>query len=383
MRPLKIAIVAGEESGDQLGAELISGIRRLHSGDIKFFGVGGDRMTALGLESVFPLTEVAVMGLTAVVARLPKIIRLAYRLIDRIVAFAPDVLVIIDSPDFTHPVAKRVRKKIPELPIVDYVSPSVWAWRSGRAKKMTAYVDHVLGILPFEPEAYKRLAGPKCTYVGHPLVEKISNIKFELQDHTPISDVPRLLLMPGSRSGEVNRLLPVFGDTVNRLIEHIPELAIDIPAVPHQRARIEELVAGWQIEPHIVCGETEKFKAFAKAEVALVASGTATLELALWGIPMSVGYKLDPIAKNLKWLAKVESIVLPNLVLGKNVVPEFIDKDCNPDALLQSLLPLFEGGPDRLAQITEFLRLQELCSVAPNTPSKLSAQLVLDAIPAW
>lgn len=382
MRPLKIAIVAGEESGDQLGAELMSGIRQMHSGDIEFFGVGGDRMTALGLESVFPLTEVAVMGLTAVLGRLPKIIRLAYRLIDRLVGFAPDVLVIIDSPDFTHPVAKRVRKKMPNLPVVDYVSPSVWAWRPGRAKKMTAYVDHVLGILPFEPEAYKKLHGPKCTYVGHPLVEKISRIKFELQDSAPLSDVPRLLLMPGSRSSEVKRLLPVFGETVQKLIEHIPQLAVDIPAVPHQRAHIEELVTNWQVKPTIVGGETEKFEAFARAEVALVASGTATLELALWGIPMSVGYKLDPIAKNLKWLANVESIVLPNLVLGENVVPEFIDKDCNADALLQSLLPLFEGGPDRLAQITKFLRLQELCSVAPNTPSRLSAQLVLDAIPS-
>ncbi|MEP0520829.1 MAG: lipid-A-disaccharide synthase [Hyphomicrobiales bacterium] len=382
MRPLKIAIVAGEESGDQLGAELISGIQQLHTGEIEFFGVGGERMTALGLKSVFPLKEVAVMGLTAVVARLPKIIRLAYRLIDRIVEFTPDVLVIVDSPDFTHPVAKRVRKKMPELPVVDYVSPSVWAWRPGRAQKMKAYVDHVLGILPFEPDAYKRLQGPECTYVGHPLVEKISKIKIDLQYRTKESSQPRLLLMPGSRSGEIKRLLPVFGETVEKTLKHVPELLIDIPAVSHQRTRIEELVSNWQVMPNIVSGEIEKFEAFARADVALVASGTATLELALWGIPMSVGYKLDPIARNLKWLATIDSIVLPNLILGKNVVPEFVDRDCNSDALLQSLLPLFEGGPNRLAQVTEFLRLQELCSVAPNTPSKLSAKLVLDSVVA-
>lgn len=382
MRPLKIAIVAGEESGDQLGAELISGIKQLHTGEIEFFGVGGERMTALGLKSVFPLKEVAVMGLTAVVARLPKIIRLAYRLIDRIVEFAPDVLVIIDSPDFTHPVAKRVRKKMPELPVVDYVSPSVWAWRPGRAQKMKAYVDHVLGILPFEPDAYKRLQGPECTYVGHPLVEKISKVKIDLQYRAKESSQPRLLLMPGSRSGEIKRLLPVFGETVDKLLKHVPELLIDIPAVSHQRTRIEELVSNWQVMPNIVSGEIEKFGAFARADVALVASGTATLELALWGIPMSVGYKLDPIARNLKWLATIDSIVLPNLILGKNVVPEFVDSNCNSDALLQSLLPLFEGGPNRLAQVTEFLRLQELCSVAPDTPSKLSAKLVLGSVVA-
>lgn len=385
MRPLRIAIVAGEDSGDQLGAELISGIRKLHTNDIEFFGVGGERMTALGMKSVFPMSQIAVMGLTEVVSRLPKIIRLAYQLIDRIVAFAPDVLVIIDSPDFTHPVAKRVRKKISGLPIVDYVSPSVWAWRPGRAKKMKAYVDHVLGVLPFEPEAYVKLLGPKCTYVGHPLVDKITRVKFELQNTPDVSAAsagPRLLLMPGSRSGEVKRLLPVFGEAVDRLVEHIPGLAVDIPAVAHQRTRIEDMVSNWRIKPEIVLGETEKFLAFSRAEAALVASGTATLELALWGIPMSVGYKLDPIAKNLKWLAKVDTIVLPNLILGENVVPEFIDKDCNADTLVQSLLPLFEGGGKRMEQITAFLRLQELCSVQPDTPSILSAKLVLDAIPS-
>lgn len=385
MKPLRIAIVAGEDSGDQLGAELISGIRKLRTSDIEFFGVGGERMTDLGMKSVFPMSQIAVMGLTEVVSRLPKIIRLAYQLIDRIVAFDPDVLVIIDSPDFTHPVAKRVRKKIPGLPVVDYVSPSVWAWRPGRAKKMTAYVDHVLGILPFEPEAYVRLSGPKCTYVGHPLVDKIAKVKFELQNSPDVLDAsvgPRLLVMPGSRSGEVKRLLPVFGEAVDRLAEHIPGLVVDIPAVAHQRIRIEDMVADWRIKPKIVLGETKKFLAFSRAEAALVASGTATLELALWGIPMSVGYKLDPIAKNLKWLANVDTIVLPNLILGENVVPEFIDKDCNADTLVQSLLPLFEGGGKRMEQITAFLRLQELCSVQPDTPSRLSAKLVLDAIPS-
>lgn len=382
MRPLRIAIVAGEESGDQLGAELISGIRQLRSDKIEFFGVGGERMTALGLESAFPMTEIAVMGLTEVLSRLPKIVRLAYQLIDKIVEFRPDILVIIDSPDFTHPVAKRVRKKMPELPIVDYVSPSVWAWRPGRAKKMTTYVDHVLGILPFEPEAYERLSGPRCTYVGHPLVEKITQAKFERQYDFAGSGGPRLLLMPGSRSGEVKRLLPVFGETVEKLAEHFPTMEVDIPAVAHQRTRIENMVSGWRVKPTIVSGESEKFLAFSRAEAALVASGTATLELALWGVPMSVGYKLDPIAKNLKWLANVDSIVLPNLILGQNVVPEFIDKDCNSELLLQSLLPLLEGGQDRLAQITAFLRLQELCSVLPNTPSRLAAQLVLDAVPS-
>lgn len=381
MRPLRIAIVAGEESGDQLGAELLASLRAQYDGELEIAGVGGALMREEGLNSLFPLSEIAVMGFSAVLAQLPKIIRLAYQLIDHIVAFKPDILVIIDSPDFTHPVAKRVRHKLPKLPVIDYVSPSVWAWRSGRARKMTRYIDHVLGILPFEPEAYKRLAGPTCTYVGHPLVDKIAAIKGQVTSVKAIG-TKRLLVMPGSRTGEVTRLLGPFGEAVSILKDALPDLQVEIPAVVHLKQHIQQETSDWAIQPEIVTGEEAKFEAFAKADVALVASGTATLELALWGIPMVVGYKLDPIAKRLKWLGNVSSIVLPNLILEQNIVPEFIDEDCAGLALSETVLPLLEQNQDYSAQIEAFKKLQNLCSVAPHSPAGRAAQLVLEYAPA-
>jgi len=381
MRPLRIAIVAGEESGDQLGAELLASLRAQYDGDLELAGVGGTLMRNEGLNSLFPLSDIAVMGFSAVLARLPKIIRLAYRLIDHIVAFKPDILVIIDSPDFTHPVARRVRRKMPDLPVIDYVSPSVWAWRSGRARKMVSYIDRVLGILPFEPEAYRRLSGPKCTYVGHPLVDKIATLKAAAITAQG-RDAKRLLVMPGSRTSEVSRLLGPFGDAVAILKETFPDLQLDIPAVSHLKHHIEQETTNWAIHPNIVSGEDEKFKAFATADAALVASGTATLELALWGVPMVVGYKLDPIAKRLKWLGNVSSIVLPNLILEENIVPEFIDEACIGEALSEAILPLLLENQPHPNQIDAFKQLQDLCSIAPDSPAQRAARIVLEYAPS-
>jgi lipid-A-disaccharide synthase len=380
MRPLRIAIVAGEHSGDQLGAELLASLRTQCDRELSLTGVGGPLMQKEGLQSLFPLSEIAVMGFSDVLVRLPGIIRLAYRLIDHIVASDPDILVIIDSPDFTHPVAKRVRKKLPDLPVIDYVSPSVWAWRSGRARKMVSYIDHVLGILPFEPDAYKRLSGPRCSYVGHPLVNKIAELKRVTEPQGPTA-AKRLLIMPGSRSSEVTRLLGPFGDAINILQAEIPDLQLLIPAVTHLKTYIEQETTGWAVRPEIVSGEDHKFKAFANADAALVASGTATLELALWGVPMVVAYKLDPIAKRLKWLGNVSSIVLPNLVLDENVVPEFIDEECSGQALAAAVLPLLQEGADHRQQTEAFGDLQKLCSVAPDSPAERAAAIVLGYAP--
>ena len=177
-RLVTVWLVAGEESGDQLGGKLMSALKaRLGAQGVRFGGIGGTAMQAEGLQSLFPLTDIAVMGIGAVLARLPALLRRVRRAADAIVAARPDALVIIDNPDFTHLVAKRVRRRAPEIPVVNYVSPSVWAWRPGRAKKMRAYVDHVLALKPFEPEAHLRLGGPACTYVGHPLVERLAEFR--------------------------------------------------------------------------------------------------------------------------------------------------------------------------------------------------------------
>src|SRR5215212_7288470 len=200
-KPLTVWLIAGEESGDQLGAKLMPALKMLLGPTaVAFAGVGGEAMAAQGLRTLFPLSDIAVMGIGAVVARLPSIVQRVYRTVDTIVGGRPDAVVIIDSPEFTHAVAKRVRKRRPSLPIVNYVSPSVWAWRPGRARRMRPYVDHLLALLPFEPAAHQRLGGPITTYVGHPLIERLAELRPGPGERRPLGEGPiELLVLPGSR----------------------------------------------------------------------------------------------------------------------------------------------------------------------------------------
>lgn len=378
--PLNIWIVAGEESGDQLGAKLIRALKeRLGADRLRFAGVGGHAMEAEGVKSIFPLEDIAVMGFVAVVGRLPTVLNRIRVTADAVVAANPDILVIIDSPDFTHRVAKAVRKRAPGIPIVDYVSPSVWAWRPGRAKKMRAYVDHLLALLPFEPEAHRRLSGPPTTYVGHPLIERVSEFRpvageRHLQKEGPVN----LLVLPGSRRSEVSRLLDTFGETLALLQQRSQRpFEVTIPAVPHLVATIKERTASWVVRPRIVEGEAAKWQAFRRADAALAASGTVTLELGLSGIPMVVAYKVSKIEELiLRPLIKAQSIVLTNLVLGENAIPEFIQDDCTPETLATTLLPLLSDTPERKRQEAALQRLDELMRIGDEMPSERAARIV-------
>ncbi|SDR07015.1 lipid-A-disaccharide synthase [Pseudovibrio sp. Tun.PSC04-5.I4] len=365
-KPFKLFFVVGEESGDQLGAEVIKSLRALLGDRLQVCGVGGERMAKLGVNSIFPLQEIAVMGVTAVLERLPTIIKRVYQSVDAVVAEQPDLLLIIDSPDFTHNVAKRVRKKAPHIPIVDYVSPSVWAWRPGRAKKMTFYVDQVLALLPFEPEMHKRLGGPPCAYVGHPLIERLSDLRPAAGERAELgAGKKQLVVLPGSRGSEVTRLLEPFGKTIELVCAQDPDVDVIIPAVPHQEARIRDGVKSWAIQPRIVTGEAEKFAAFRAANAALAASGTVTLELAIAGVPMTVAYKLDWFFRRLNQINKiikfvsVNSMVLPNLVLGDSSIPEFLEDEATPEALSASVLALLQDSPERRAQLNAFSQIDE------------------------
>lgn len=380
-QPLRVFLVAGEHSGDALGARLMAALRA-RLGDVHFSGVGGELMQEQGLQTLFPLSDVAVMGPLSILPRLPKIVRRVHRTVDAAIAASPDVVVIIDSPEFTHPIAKRIRRRCPDIPIVDYVSPSVWAWRPGRAARMRRYVDHVLGLLPFEPEAHERLGGPPCTYVGHPLVERRAWL--EALDPGPLAHrlgirpgEPVLVVLPGSRSSEVGRLMQPFGDAVRLLRERGLAPEVIIPAVPHLRSQIESALAQWPLRPHLVEGEEDKFRAFKLATAALAASGTVTLELALAGTPSVVAYKVDAVAAWLRFLVKVPSIVLANLVLGENVYPEHIQEDCAPDKLARALEPLLSDSLERRRQLEMLARVPERLAVAAGTPSDAAADIVL------
>ena len=379
----KIFLIATEESGDRLGSSLMKALRQLDDA-VQFEGVGGQSMTREGLESLFAIEDLSIMGFAAVVKQLPMILRRIRDTADAVIAAAPDILVIIDSPDFTHRVARRVRARCPALPIVDYVSPSVWAWRPGRAKAMRGYVDHVLALLPFEPEAYRRLGGPPCTYVGHPLAEQVDALRpgpdeLRRRDDPP----PVLLVLPGSRRSEIGHHMAMFGETLRALRVDAASIEVVLPTMPHLIEKVTATVASWPLRPRIVVGEQEKQAAFRVARAAFAKSGTVTLELALAGVPMIAAYKGGTIEA---WIARrvirASSIILANLVIGENVIPEFIQENCTPENLASALREILADLPARQRQLEAFAKLDAIMATGQRSPSEHAADIVLETMRA-
>src|SRR6476646_818365 len=377
-----IFVIATEESGDRLGANLMKVLRQRLGDAVRFEGVGGRSMAREGLVSLFPIEELSIMGLSGVVKQLPKVLRLIRQTADTVMQTAPDALVIIDSPDFTHRVARRVRARDASIPIVHYVSPSVWAWRPGRARAMRRYVDHVLALLPFEPEAYRRLHGPPCTYVGHPLVEQLDDLRpKDLERRLRLANPPLILVLPGSREGEIRRMASVFGAAIARVIERAGPAEVIVPAVSRLADTVRKAVASWRVPARVVTEAEEKAEAFRSARAALSKSGTSTLELALAGVPMVAAYKVSLIEEVAgRLLLNGPSIILANLVLGENVVPEFLQRDCTPARLADALLPLLSDTPQRQRQTQAFARLDTIMEVGNGNPSDRGATIVLDIV---
>jgi lipid-A-disaccharide synthase len=381
--PVTIAIVAAEESGDALGAALARALVKADSG-VRLCGVGGSAMAGAGITSLFAIDELAIIGLTAIPQRLPTILRRIRETADAIIEARPHALVIIDSPDFTHRVARRVRRRAPEIPILDYVSPSVWAWRPGRARAMRGYIDHVLAILPFEPDAHRRLGGPPCTYVGHPLVERIADLRPGAGEAARrIADPPIILVLPGSRSGEASRHTGVFGAAVERLSAGVGPVELVLPTVAHIERQVRDGTAVWAVQPKIVVDPLAKWAAFRRARAALAASGTVTLELALAGVPMVAAYRLHFIeaivARAIRLQARLPSVILANLVIGENVVPELLQEECTPEKLAGALAAVVRDSEQRRRQINGFQRLDQIMKIGGTSPSAKAAGLVLEA----
>jgi lipid-A-disaccharide synthase len=378
----KFFLVATEESGDRLGAALMQALRQRAGRELSFQGVGGHAMAEQGLASLFPIDEHAVVGFGTILSRLRAIRRAIRTAAERAVAMRPDALVIIDSPEFTHRVARQVRAAAPEIPIVDYVSPSVWAWRPGRARAMRAYVDHVLALLPFEPAAHLRLGGPPCTFVGHPLSEEIDRLRPTAEDaRRREAGPPLVLVLPGSRPSEVANHLVVFGQAIALLAERCGPLEVVLPTVPSLVEQVRSRVAGWMVPPRVVVGQDEKWAAFRQARAALAASGTVTLELALAGVPTVVAYLVSWVTELIgRMLVRVPTIVLANLVLQDIVMPEFMQRDVNPGRLADALEPLIRDMPERRRQLAAFARLDEVMRIGTTRPSDAAAEVVLDVV---
>jgi lipid-A-disaccharide synthase len=319
------------------------------------------------------------MGLAAVVKQLPMILRLIRDTATAVTQASPDILVIIDSPDFTHRVARRVRARDPSIPIIDYVSPSVWAWRPGRARAMRAYVDHVLALLPFEPEEYRRLQGPPCSYVGHPLVEQVGGLRPNVDEQKRRDEAPPVVLvLPGSRRSEIRHHMAVFGEALGRLQAEGAAFELILPTMPHLQEAIREAVKNWPVQPRVVIGEQEKRAAFRIARAALAKSGTVTLELAIAGVPMVTAYKVGTVeAWIMRRAINVKSVILANLVVGENVVPEFLQQDCTPEKLSHALRDVLDDSPVRRRQVKAFAKIDSIMSTGNQPPSVRAADIVL------
>nr|WP_210292349.1 lipid-A-disaccharide synthase [Rhizobium sp. BK602] len=380
---MKLAVIAGEVSGDLLGGDLVAALKRRHDGPIELVGVGGEALEAQGLQSLFDYSELSIMGFSQVIKRLPKLLARIRQTANAIIAARPDVLLIIDSPDFTHRVARKVRAALPDLPIVDYVCPSVWAWKEYRARKMLAYVDHVLAILPFEPAAMQRLTGPATTYVGHRLTVDPSLLKTRRERalrsmNTPLGD-KAILLLPGSRGSEIRQLLPVFEQAAIELSRRNDRVRFILPTVPRQEALVRSLLESWSIKPAVVVGQEAKWLAFAEADAAMAASGTVILELGLAGVPVVSTYKTEWLARFVLSRIKIWTAALPNLIADYAVVPELINDVLRPGMLARMIERLASDTPERSAMLQGYdLVWQRMQTEEP--PGEKAAVILLDVL---
>lgn len=382
-RPLRIGVIAGEESGDLLAADLVRALETAIGRNVELIGVGGRHLEELGLKSLFNASDLALMGLTAVLHDLPRLIRRIGSTAAAIVAAKPDCLITVDSPDFTLRVAKKVRAADPSIPIIHYVCPTVWAWRPGRAKPMKIFVDRVLCLLPFEPAELERLEGPPGTYVGHRLTRDpgVALASAAQQADRNLSDnrEKTLLVLPGSRRSEVKTLLQPFRETVEFLLARGHRLRLLMPTVPHVASVVREATSSWAVQPEISLEPEAKWLAFGEADVALAASGTVALELALCGTPLVSCYKLDPLAKLMRRLFIGWSASLPNIIADRLIVQEYIDEFLRPSYVAYNLEALMGDTQLRRWQKDGFQEVRR--RMATERPAgEIAAEAVLAEI---
>lgn len=357
---MKVFILAGEPSGDKLGGALMGGLSSL--GVVEYQGVGGRMMQEQGLQSLFDMADLSVMGLLEVLPRAPKLLRRIKQTVVAAKAFAPDVLITIDSPDFCLRVARKLKKANPNLKVVHYVAPSVWAWRPERAVKMAKSVDHVLALLPFEPK-YMKDAGMSCDFVGHPLVAEpvpTQEDQNALVDELGLDRTkPIVCVLPGSRKGEVARMGPIFRWALGPVLQNVAGVQIVIPAASAVREQVKKLIEPWPIRTYLVDpkgfsaeeGEHRKRTVFHLSDAALATSGTVALELAAANCPMIVGYKANYLTtRAIKKMAKIDTANLINIVTKTRVIPEFLFERCTAELIGPALHELVSDPSVNKAQ---------------------------------
>jgi len=365
-------LIAGEPSGDALGANLMRALKEKTGGLVRFAGIGGEQMTAQGLSSLVPISELAIMGVAEVLPRARRILQLVDLAVTDIRRLRPDAVVTIDSSGFNWRVAQRLRRAGETLPLIHYVAPMVWAWRPGRARRMVRWYDHLMALLPFEPP-YFEAVGLSCSYVGHPVVEmgadKGDGAGFRRR-HGVASEAKLLAVLPGSRRGEVKRLLPIFAGAVARLAQRYSGLVAAVPTTENVADEVAAAVARWPVKVILLRGTAERFDAFAACDAALAASGTVALELALAKAPTVVAYRVNWLTHLLvQRLVKIDYAHILNLILKREAVPELIQGDCTPKRLADAVAHLFDdrdARKDQLAACQEGLKAIGYGGVSPG-----------------
>ncbi|MDD5585453.1 MAG: lipid-A-disaccharide synthase [Alphaproteobacteria bacterium] len=376
-------LIAGEASGDFLGAQLMKSLKKLTGGKARFAGIGGERMQAEGLETFFSQAELAHVGLAEILLHLPRLLRRIRQTAEEVKKRKPMALITIDSPDFNFRVARRLKDEAPALPLIHYVAPSVWAWRPGRAHKVAQFLDHLLALLPFEPPYFGR-EGLSCTFVGHPVVEGGAGrgdaarfrARYNLQPEAPL-----LAVLPGSRASEIKRLMPVFRETVEKLKEKHPDLQFVIPTVGNVAGAVKKAAAEWPVPVIVTLGDEDKYDAFAAATAALACSGTVSVELAMARLPAVIAYKVHPVTGFLmRRLLKTKYATLINIMRNRVVVPEFLQENCAAEKLAVAVYELLNDAGTRQCQIDELGKIAEWLGQGQFVPSERAAQAVLDAV---
>ena len=378
-----IMIVAGETSGDLLGADLIEAVRVLYP-DAAFSGVGGPAMIRTGFSSLFDISEIAIMGLGPILANLRRLFGLVGLTAAHACDTRPDIVVLIDSPEFNHRVAARIKKRYPDICVICYVAPSVWAWRRGRARKMAQHFDAVLSLFPFESQIFKALSGPPCHFVGHPIVDRFQSYApgADFRGKYNIPGEKRILcVLPGSRMSEIRKLAPVFEQTIARVDRGIKNLSVVVPVVPHTREAVRARVAGWPIKPILVEDESDKIAAFSAANAALAASGTATLELGMAGLPSVVAYKMGGMMGALLMrVLRVPSVVIVNLVLDAPVMQEFLEDRCTADLITPAVNALLQDDTLNSEKRAQLLPLADVLGGGGRSPATRAAEIICSLI---
>jgi lipid-A-disaccharide synthase len=378
-RPLRVFIIAGEPSGDQLGGHIMAAIRRMAGEEVVFAGVGGDAMAAQGLTSLFPLSDLAIFGIIEVIPHAPRIFRRVRETVAAIRAMQPDVVLSIDVPAFAFRVLKRIAGQ--GIPLIHCVAPTVWAWRPRRAKMIAGFLDHLLALLPFEPPFFERVGLP-TTFIGHPIVEteigRADGAGFRARHGIP-TDGKLLCVLPGSRRSETMRLLPVFGETLRLVAKRFPDLRAVVPTVSTVAESVKVATAAWPVPTTVVMGDAEKYAAFAAADAALAASGTVALELSVAGLPSAIAYQVSGLtAWIVRHMASVHYISLPNLILDKPLMPEFIQERCTPPLLADAMEDLLLDEALRQAQIEGGAEVARQLGRGGSPPSERAARVVVD-----